>query len=572
MSLQSGIILVGRQPAAHENLALQYLNGAARNAGIDARVLSMNGFNEITVIADEIMMNPSAVIGLSITDATCAVLLLSLGTTLAQRGYRGHITCGGGWATLQRRWLLEHYQWLDSVVRFDGEAVLPELVATVVRNGDLHQLAGVTTRNGDGRPAPVHADVPMNTWPSRDALPEILNFHAASLIASRGCMGNCEYCGPAALQRLEREEARKNNAVYPCHNGRVRRRTVDDITDEMAYLYHKRDVRYFGFADEHLLPTEERAAHAFLDELTQQLRRKKVRQYGFGGQISASQMTPSLCDALVQAGMVRAHLGIDLIDDGNAFGRSGGVEKQFAAVRLLNAAGIPTISNVLLLHPYATAASMQQVLRHLNTLDTGYVEFAQMQAFAGTALTEKLRAEGRLFGNPLRYLYTFDTPALSRFEQLFASLRSDAFGRYSIMYRLHEMAYRMALAKRVGLAPSTRCEQTLERYRKAALALALQAYADAIRICENSEIIDRNVFVNAYRMGGKLLENAFEKLESDFHSNIAYVPKRSSFTVNAVPLLALLAFSSAAACQDVTDTLVDTDSTGDTTEKESTAA
>ncbi len=554
MSHPSNVILVGRQPAAHENLALQYLKGAAQNAGIDVRVLSINGFNEITGIANEIMARSPAVLGLSITDATCAVLLLSLGNALCHRGYRGHITCGGGWATLQRSWLLERHGWLDSIVRFDGEVVLPELVATVVRHGHLQKVAGLTTRKGDGNPAPVHSTIPMNTWPARDELPEILNCHAASLIASRGCMGNCDYCGPAALQRLEREEAIKNNAPYPCGNGRVRRRTVDDITDEMAYLYHKRNVRYFAFADEHLLPSGPQAAHAFLSEFEQQLRHKKVRQYGFSGQINASQITPSLCEALVQAGMVRAHVGIDLIDDGNAFSRPGHVEKQLAAVRLLNNAGIPTVSNVLLLHPYATLASMKSVLDHLKALNTGYVEFTQMHAFAGTAMTEKLHAEGRLRGNPLRYLYTFDNPGLARFEHVFASLRSNGFGRYSIMYRLHEMAYRIALAKRLGFSPAPRHVRALERCRTGAFHLSLQAYSDGIRICEDNEAVDLYALVDAYRMGRKILERALETLENDFNEQIAYVPGASSFTVNAVPLMALLAFGSVTACQDVADT------------------
>lgn len=215
-------------------------------------------------------------VGLSITDSTGALLLLTLGQVLAQRGFMGHITCGGGFATLERKWLLNRHAWLCSVVRLKGEAVLPALVRTVFEQRDIADVPGVTTREGDGLPAPVHSSTPMSLWPTRDNFPEFLHHPAASIMASRGCTGTCDYCGPASLQHLEREEALAQNVPYPCGNGRIRRRTVADSTDEQ------------------LLPASLNAARAFLDELKNELHKKKVRNYGFSAQLEGHQISPEI--------------------------------------------------------------------------------------------------------------------------------------------------------------------------------------------------------------------------------------------------------------------------------------
>ncbi|MBN2528114.1 MAG: hypothetical protein JXR76_17110 [Deltaproteobacteria bacterium] len=149
--------------------------------------------------------------------------------------------------------------------------------------------------------------------------------------------------------------------------------------------------------------------------------------------------------------MVRTHLGIDLTGDGKVFARPGVAKKQIDAVTQLNNAGIPSISNILLLHPNSTFDSMEHTLQQVSMLQTGYLVFVKMQAFAGTRLSESLQNEGRLSGNPLQYHYSFDDPRMTRFAHLFTTLRAGGFGHFSIMYRAHELACQLAFAKRLDL-------------------------------------------------------------------------------------------------------------------------
>ena len=96
-----------------------------------------------------VLASGPAVVGLALPDGGSSFLPLTMGEVLQRAGYAGHITAGGAFAGLARRWLLVRYDWLNSVVRFAGEVPLVEL-ARAVRSGapELELVAGLTTRAG----------------------------------------------------------------------------------------------------------------------------------------------------------------------------------------------------------------------------------------------------------------------------------------------------------------------------------------------------------------------------------------------------------------------------------------
>jgi hypothetical protein len=122
------VFLVGRRIQDNENLGLGYLRAALRDAGFTTTVCYANFAGDVSRVAQESLAANPRVLGLSLADGGSAFVPLALGELLGRRGFRGHITCGGQFATLARHWLLERYAWLASVVRYAGERPLVELV------------------------------------------------------------------------------------------------------------------------------------------------------------------------------------------------------------------------------------------------------------------------------------------------------------------------------------------------------------------------------------------------------------------------------------------------------------
>jgi radical SAM superfamily enzyme YgiQ (UPF0313 family) len=449
------VALVGRCLPHNENLGLAYLRAALDAADVASSTHFVNDAHGLARAAAAILAAKPDVVGLSLMDGGSALLPLALGEALARAGYRGHVTAGGPFATLARAWLLERYPWLDSVVRHAGEAPLVAIAERASRGEDIAGVPGVTTRAGDGAPSPVLDTTPIDLVPRRDELPEILGHAAAHLTASRGCKGRCAYCGPAALQAEERREGERaghaHRALSLAGVGGVRRRALEAVCEEMATLFHERGVRYFYFVDEHLLPYDEADALAYLAAWREGLRARDVGAIGIGAMLRADRLTPRIARAFAEVGLVRAFVGLELAtpEEARTYGRTAPGPREIELLEVFRDAGVTTVSNLMLVHPESTLDTVEAGLALLERLPAGVFEATKMQVYHGTRLHERLEAEGRVSGNPLRYAYAFRDEPTGRLADVFTRLRAEAFWDYSIAYRTHDAHLALALARRV---------------------------------------------------------------------------------------------------------------------------
>ncbi len=478
------VALVGRRLAHNENLGLGYLRAALAEAGIRSTTHYVNDPIELRQAAEALTRSPPDVLGLSLADGGSALWPLALGELMHRRGFRGHVTAGGQFGTLAREWLLARHPWLDSVVRHAGEVPLVALARRMAAGLDVDGVPGVTTRHGDGPPAPVTDETAMRLVPIRDELPELLGFPAAHVVGSRGCKGRCFYCSPAALQGLEwREGTAAGTPLTVLREtgvGGVRRRSHDALCDELAGLYHERGVRYFYFVDEHVLPYEEGPALEWLRALKQGLRARGVEQYGIGAMLRADRLTPAVCEAFRDAGLVRCFVGLELATDGEAraYARKAPGENELAIVDAFRRLGVATVSNLMLVHPGSTPDTVRAGIALLEALPGGVFEATRMMVYHGTRLHDRMVEEGRLVGNPFRYGYTYPDPAMERFAEIFTRLRGQSFFSYSLAYRAHDAHLALALARRVEPERvDAETERRLERARRSVNRLYAEGYS-----------------------------------------------------------------------------------------------
>lgn len=513
------VALVGRRLAHNENLGLCYLRGALEQAGIDVEIHYVNDGAELLAAHRGILEQGPDVVGLSLADGGSALWPLALGELLERNGFAGHITSGGQFATLARQWLLERYSWLDSVVRFAGEVSLVQLCQQVVQGRPASEVAGVTTRVGDGLPAPVLELNPTQVWPVRDELSELLGHPAVHMSGSRGCWGRCQYCGPAALHTLERKDGRQLGATVSELNtagvGGLRRRDLGDVCDEMAELWHERGARYFYFVDEHLLPYDESEALAYLDRFGNELASRKVGAFGIGAMLRADRVTPRILEAFSQVGLVRCYVGLELAtrEEGRRFSRPAPTQRELQLLATFAELGVATVSNLMLVHPYSTLESIGAGIDLLERIPAGVFETTRMMVYHGTKLQDRMAGEQRLIGNPLRYGYTFDDTRVEGFAEIFSRLRGEAFWNYSVAYRAHDVYLALALARRIH-PDRMRQEGALEPTRQALNRLYVEAYRRALELAAaGGGFADASPLVSEICQRAGELERSLENVE-----------------------------------------------------------
>ncbi|MBN2576847.1 MAG: radical SAM protein [Deltaproteobacteria bacterium] len=452
------VALVGRERPDDENLALRYLAAALVKAGHRPLIVPLCGPDDLLPASDAILGVRPPLVGLSIPDADAAIDAFALARYVRRAGYGGHITCGGALATLVRHEFLARHPELDSVVRHDGEEPVCKLAARLGVGQDWKDVAGVTSRAGDGQPANVADRTPLLLRPlRRESLPELLGVPVARLLASRGCPGRCAYCGPAALQRQAVEEGLRSGldreSMCRAGVGGTRRRAPAEVAAEVADLYHLRGVRFFHVLDDNLLSGQEALARPWLEDLLRELGRHKVGRCAWGLQVEPRVLTPTIERLLRRLGVVRLNVGLESATEEQlaALGRPGRLVPLRAAVERLRDEGVVVFFNSLIVHPASTAQGMAAELDALDTLRGLHFDAITTAVFPRTALHEKLCREGKVSGGSLGMRFEPDDPVVACFRAALIRLRLHGAGRAGVSVLAHDVALNLALARHLRL-------------------------------------------------------------------------------------------------------------------------
>ena len=447
-----------RERAGDENLGVRYLFGALRTAGIGAELVALNRAADIVGAAQRILDSGVALVGVSLSDNYVALDLLSFVEYLRRRGYEGHIVAGGSFATVQRHGLLENHLGLDSIVRLDGERALVQLAQQILAGQPVEGVAGVTTRAGDGLPATQGGAVCAGR-PLRDTeLPTALGVPTARMIASRGCPGQCAYCGSTAVRRTATNEAIRAGwspeQIQRAGIAGRRVRPVDDFADELAELYHLKGARFFHLLDDNVLGSDESSALDWIATLQHEIKQRGVGKVAFSLMMEPSTVTDRVADALVDLGLIRTLVGVEsLTAEGlDALGRKPGVNASLQAVERLHRRGVAVFFNSILLNPQSTSARIAAELSELALVPEVPFDALPLLVYPGTALYEQLQREDLLLGGMLGCEYRIVDPGASRFRIAWHQLMAAVPHWVSLATDAHEIATLLNLARRLDLA------------------------------------------------------------------------------------------------------------------------
>src|SRR5689334_14822628 len=94
---------------------------------------------------------------------------------LREAGVTAHFTMGGHYASFEPTEILRRIRGLDSVVRFDGEMTLVNLLNCLSTGSEWRGLPGIAFRNDGGeikveQLAPVVEDLDLLPWPDRRSI------------------------------------------------------------------------------------------------------------------------------------------------------------------------------------------------------------------------------------------------------------------------------------------------------------------------------------------------------------------------------------------------------------------
>ena len=399
--------LVGAE--LEENLGLRYMASILESHGHQVEIIPFNTENDIPGTVQQVMAYGPQLCGLSMVFTGRAREFCNLATALRSQGFGGHIVAGGHFAALNCNQLLNDFPAFDSVALGEGEELICNLASSL---DAIHTISGLCFRRADGT---IQTNPSLGNPDQLDELPfpKRISFHAyfdrpiASILSSRGCWRDCAFCSI--------------NAWYKQGGGKkFRTRSVANIVTEMKELYFQHGIRIFNFQDDNFfLPDRNQAVRRFMD-LRDALKEAGVTGIAIAVKARPDSIHEDSIQVLNELGLFRVFLGVENASERGLrnLNRLCEVDQIHNSLRILNSYDVHIAYNLLMFEPDTVLDDILINLRFMEKHIENPFNFCRAEAYAGTGLETKLRAEGRLLGDYFGFDYRLKDPQSEAFHQI----------------------------------------------------------------------------------------------------------------------------------------------------------
>lgn len=402
------VFLIGFQLTG--NLGLGYLSSSLRERGYRVVVFDVETAPER--LLDAIERDRPVLIGFSLIFQFYVTRFGAMIGSLRRHGVHAHVTIGGHFPSLSYEQTLQLIPELDSVVRFEGELTLIELVDALSEGRDWRAIAGLAhVVDGTIVSNPLRTllpDLDSLPFPDRDFEPNaIVGRLAMPIVASRGCARTCSFCSIHMFYRTAPGKV-------------VRTRKPSEVVREMRTLLDERGISVFLFQDDDFPlfgPLWKRWTRDFLSEL---------HRAGLPGRAvwkincRADAVDEELFAEMREAGLYLVYMGLESgSDEGlETLHKLITAEQNVRAVEILKKLDIMYEFGFMMFDPSTTFESIAEntaFLRRIARDGSAAVAFCRMIPYDGTPIKDTLASQGRLRGDVLNPDYDFLDPRVEAF-------------------------------------------------------------------------------------------------------------------------------------------------------------
>ncbi len=359
-------------------LGLAYLAAVLREHGHGVKIvdLAVEGVNWRTYPYQEFDL-----VGLSV-DTLRYPAALQIAEAVKKKGSR--VVFGGPHATFFDQECLQSGL-VDWVVRNEGEYSLLDLAEHLEKGDPLAEVKGISyLSNGKpavNPPAPFVENLDSLPFPARDLLPLDLYTHklekryAATMISSRGCPFDCEFCSSSRFNGL-----------------RWRARSAENMLEELDLLYNKYGYRAVIFFDDNFTLDPQR-----VDRFCQKLLKKGWDLAWFAlSRVDTVVRNAKLVELMAKSGLRMLFLGFESASQEilDKYGKKLKAEEAFKAMDILRRNKVKVMGSFILGALDEKKEMIERTIRLAKKLNPYHVQFTMLTPYPGTRLYEKVK--GRL--------------------------------------------------------------------------------------------------------------------------------------------------------------------------------
>jgi len=257
---------------------------------------------------------------------------------------------------------------VDYVVVGDGEDALKSIIC----DGCDKKIIYGNRQNIRNKEIPAHDLLDYDKYQFSD--PHRGRIKTASVMSSRGCPFNCNFC---------------------FHDKKIRYRTIDSFVEEIEYLYKYKDVRYFYVYDDTFLINKKRVS-----KIADGIKNLQISDAHFQCLTRGNLIDDGIVKKLRDVNFVRMSMGVESGCDDILIDAHKGVKKidYIDSCNILKSNGVEARGSFIIGHPYETHKTVMDTINFSKQLDLFHANFNIMTPYPGTGIYEMT-----LKGNGLKF-------------------------------------------------------------------------------------------------------------------------------------------------------------------------
>ncbi len=315
-------------------LGLLCVGGSLLDAGHDVSLLDaeLAPLSDIEIVKRTVVYNPKAIFIGHSGSTSAHPIIVRITKLLRKKLPSTRLIYGGVFPTYHFQDILCQETQIDVIIRGEGEATSPKLIAAIESDLDLSHVEGIAFRKGDRiiatPPAPMIRD--LDAYRVGWELVDLKQYsyyggkQAVVMQFSRGCPHLCNYCGQRGFW------------------ARWRHRSPKKFAKEIAWLHRTHGVQLINLADEN--PTVNKAVW---QKLCEAIIAEKI-DISIIGSTRADDIVrdADILHLYRQAGIERFLLGMENTDEATLkmIRKGGTTNKDREAIRLMRQHGILSLA------------------------------------------------------------------------------------------------------------------------------------------------------------------------------------------------------------------------------------
>jgi radical SAM superfamily enzyme YgiQ (UPF0313 family) len=293
------------------------------------------------------------------------------------------VILGGPHATFMPRQTMEECEYIDIIVRGEGEETTRELIENIEKGVPLNKVMGITFRKEKGiidtEPRPFIKNIDDIPFPSRDLLPmHLYKFNGVkytTMLTSRGCPFGCSFCSSSRL-----------------FGGYWRGRSPENVLEEIKTVYGEYGIRNIEFMDD-TFTLDQKRAEKICDGIIEQ-----GWDISWGASSRVDTLSKELAEKMKKAGCWIIFLGIEsgsqkILD---TIGKRITLEQAKKAVEILKDAGIQVLGSFIIGFMQDTKETIKETIKFAKSLNLDYAEFSILTPYPGTPIFDYAKKNNML--------------------------------------------------------------------------------------------------------------------------------------------------------------------------------